>query len=264
MFLAVADGHGSPRSFRSQQGAALAVEEAERQWSTLSPQEPLPGVKRWLDTSLPARLAAGWRAAVWTHAERLPLAGEERSRYEAAYHAPPPEELPLALYGTTLLTAAVRPGYLALAGVGDGEALLLDEEGRALRPLGEDPRHLANETTSLASPDAARDVRTAFQALLDRPPALLLLSTDGYPNCFEAPGYFEEAARELLDRLRRRGVDWVAERLPGWLQEASRAGSGDDTTVALLVREDLVDHSARRGESLKASASMAAILRNIR
>jgi hypothetical protein len=244
MLIAVADGHGSVRSFRSQQGAALAVQQAALQWSSLPPTEPARGVKRWLETSFPARLVAGWRETVRHHAEAHPLSERERARYQEAYRRPPPAELPPELYGTTLLAAAVRPGYLAIAQLGDGDVLLLDEEGHALRPLVEDPRHLANQTTSLSGASAVSDLRTSFQTLLDQPPAMILLSTDGYPNCFQTPQYFEQAAADILLKLRRRGLGWVRERLPGWLSEASRLGSGDDATVALLVREDLVAENA--------------------
>src|SRR4051812_9146589 len=64
LILAVADGHGSPRSFRSETGARLAVEIAtqvisdflrgQRQTTILS------ATKRAAEEWLPAALARGW------------------------------------------------------------------------------------------------------------------------------------------------------------------------------------------------------------
>ena len=70
------------------------------------------------------------------------------------------------------------------------------------------------------------------------PPAFILLSTDGYVNSFSDSAGFFKVGSDLLDMLRADGFDPVNAGLKGWLEEATRSGSGDDCTVALLCRMD--------------------------
>ena len=103
--------------------------------------------------------------------------------------------------------------------------------------LAGDRRLFANETTSLAGKQAWRDFRVAFQALSGPPPALVLLTTDGYPNSFRDDQGFLQVGADLVQLIRADGLDAVRANLDTWLSEASAAGSGDDITVALIWRE---------------------------
>ena len=67
-------------------------------------------------------------------------------------------------------------------------------------------------------------------------PALVLVSTDGYVNSFSDEAGFLKVGSDLLEMLRGDGFDAVNAQLSGWLEEATRIGSGDDTTVAIICR----------------------------
>jgi hypothetical protein len=67
-------------------------------------------------------------------------------------------------------------------------------------------------------------------------PALVLLATDGYANCFTDDEGFFQVGADLLDYLREGGPAFVEEKLGPWLRESSHDGSGDDITVGLAVR----------------------------
>ncbi len=62
--------------------------------------------------------------------------------------------------------------------------------------------------------------------------------------------------------LRADGFDPVSARLKGWLEEATRAGSGDDSTVAIICRMDALKKPAaeRAGEAKAADEPEGAIV----
>jgi len=67
-------------------------------------------------------------------------------------------------------------------------------------------------------------------------PALVMLSTDGYANCFGNDREFFRVGADFLKYLRMEGPDFVREKMAGWLSQSSHDGSGDDITVALAAR----------------------------
>jgi len=242
VILAIADGHGSAKSFRSDRGARLAVDTALSCF-----RELLVGIEgdefssllnRSFDEPLPRVIERCWKAAVASDLAEHPLLVDELSEVEnrlgkAARQSI--DESPVLAYGTTLLAALVHSTFLACLQLGDGDILVVDSQGQVMRPIEDDPRLFANETTSLAAQDAWRDFRASFQSINDRPPALVLLATDGYSNSFGTAAGFEAVGPDLLDLLRAEGVEHVRDQLPGWLEQASREGSGDDVTVGLVL-----------------------------
>lgn len=228
LIMAVADGHGSARSFRSQWGALIAVLEAcklLKEAAALS----LPEITRLAADKLPQNLFSGWQEQVARHLRRKPFTPEEQARLNGAKET--------LAYGSTLLSALVTEDFIAYWQLGDGDILAVWEDGRVERPLPHDARLFANETTSLCGDKAWQDFRCHVQPLLDKPPSLLLLCTDGYSNSFADEAGFLQAGRDFLALLQSQGADVVAEALPAWLEETSQAGSGDDVSVGLLWRQ---------------------------
>jgi hypothetical protein len=135
--------------------------------------------------------------------------------------------------------------------LGDGDVLIVsDDAAESSRPLPPDQQSFANETASLASagpmvgskrPGGPRgpcaDFRVRVIPTVSDRPALVLLTTDGYANAFVTDAGFRQAAIDFLSLGQSEGWEFVRTQLPGWLNEASREGSGDDVTVILLVRE---------------------------
>jgi hypothetical protein len=133
--------------------------------------------------------------------------------------------------------------------LGDGDILTVMEDGQVLRPMPRDPRLIANETTSLCMDDAWREMRCHFQTLSGQPPALVLVSTDGYANSFVNEAAFLRVGSDILEMLCERGVRAVSSDIPSWLREASEAGSGDDITLGVLYRMDVVPLDVPEGEA---------------
>jgi hypothetical protein len=68
-------------------------------------------------------------------------------------------------------------------------------------------------------------------------PELILLSTDGYANCFVTEADFVQIGPDYQHMLREQGLAQVIAQLPAILQQASQRGSGDDITLGLIQRQ---------------------------
>lgn len=226
--LTVADGHGSERYSRSHIGAGLAVQEAaqlvEEFLRSQANVDNLSLIKHATEEWLPRAVVRRWSEAVFAHAKTEPLS-DELDFLEAQSSV---------AYGSTLLVAAVTERFIFYLQLGDGEILSVSETGEVVRPLTKDDRLFGNETTSLCARDAWRDFRVNFQPLTQSRPALILLSTDGYPNSFRDEAGFLKVGSDLLEMIRNDGLASVNDRLAGWLRDSTRAGSGDDVTLGIL------------------------------
>jgi serine/threonine protein phosphatase PrpC len=245
--IAVADGHGSPKCFRSKRGASLAVDIAVkvgREFLMSQIKEPnRPLVKSLAEEKLPRLILDRWLQEVERDCVRQPFSAEELSALDSRENQvarKAVEERPALAYGTTLITCLFTTGFVIYLQIGDGDILSVSSEGEVSRPFPADPRLFANETTSLSSKDALRDFRFGFQVISGRPPALTLLSTDGYSNAFRDNDGFLKVGSDLLDIIRTDGPGQVEQYLPTWLNEATETGSGDDVTLGLVIWEEVV------------------------
>ncbi len=238
LIVALADGHGSAKSFRSQRGARLAVAIAQKVCSHLFTLGSPSQIKHWAEEQLPLALVRHWQAQVKRSLQRQPFTAQELEPLDAAARRQL-EALPALAYGTTLLTVVVAANFILYLQLGDGDLLTVSESGDVVRPIPKDARLIANETTSLCSPKAWNDVQIYFQTLAGAPPALILAATDGYANAYRDDASFQQVARDYWALLRDEGEQAVKPNLTGWLHEASQQGSGDDITVGLIWRLQL-------------------------
>src|SRR5689334_12426674 len=225
--LAVADGHGSARYSRSHIGARLAVESSvQLVQEFLDSQADFGNLSLIKDTTeewLPRALVRKWIEVVVEHSNSDPLGEPEQS---------------VIAYGSTLLVTAVTEQFAIYLQLGDGEILTVSESGEVTRPLTRDDRLFGNETTSLCAPEAWRDFRVSFQPFVQAPPALILLTTDGYPNSFRDESGFFKVGSDILNMVRENGLSFIKENLGSWLSDSTRAGSGDDVTLGILCSLD--------------------------
>lgn len=251
IIVALSDGHGSNKCFRSHRGSRFAVtlgtqllhQSVNEKWQGCELSE----LEKLARESLPAEFVRQWQAAVRDDLARQPFSEEELAQV-AAKDGERARELvsshPALAYGATALLVAVTQSYVLYAQLGDGEMLAISESGELSRPLPEDQRLLANETTSLCTETAAADFRIACQPLQQFLPALVIMTTDGYANSFADDAGFLQVGSDLLAMLRGEGFDVVSRSLKGWLEEATRLGSGDDCTLGLICRMDALQMAA--------------------
>jgi Protein phosphatase 2C len=242
--VAVADGHGSAESFRSDTGSAFAVRVATSAvrefFQEIDSASDLGDVERRAKASLVPRIVSGWTEAVNADLAERPITEDDVARLRERGVGADPTADPLVVYGATLVMAAVADSILLLLQIGDGDVVAVSERAdgaAAKRPVPKDPRLVGNQTTSLCLPEAVDDFRVrAIDLRAADVPSLLVVSTDGYANSFVNDGAFLQAGPDILSRVKEHGLDWVGEQLPGWLDGASKHGSGDDITMGLLVR----------------------------
>src|SRR6185437_6107909 len=123
--------------------------------------------------------------------------------------------------------------FLAFWQIGDGDVVTVSADARVGRPLRGDERLIANETTSLCSDDAWRLFRVAIYGTTS---PMILVSSDGFANSFaDEPGFFQFGS-DVLRIVVNEGLDAVNEMLPGWLEEMTRRGSGDDISLGMICR----------------------------
>ena len=247
--MAVSDGHGSRKYFRSDAGAQFAVAGAVvvlREFlDGASKGATLSAVKRAAEERLPQDVIRRWHDAVSQALRTAPLSTGELDALEQSDGATTRkavEDNPSLAYGATLLTVVVTPTFILYLQLGDGDILTVSEAGDVSRPLIGDDRLFANETTSLCAPHAWRDVRVGFQALADVGPALILLSTDGYANSFRDEAGFLKVGSDLLDMIRAEGSN----RPPS----AVASGSPTSGNVPLTVRFDAAGSADADGDPL--------------
>jgi hypothetical protein len=204
----------------------------------------LSAIKRTAEERLPQSLVRAWKSEVEDHLNKNPFTDEEWTKLVEKDGHPARQAVegnPALAYGATLLATLIAGNFTLYLQLGDGEILTVAETGEVSKPLPTDERLIANETTSLCGPNAWRDFRFGFQALSASPPALILLSTDGYPNSFQNDEGFLKVGSDFLDMIRSEGLQKVDSNLESWLAEASKAGSGDDITVGIIKRAEEKD-----------------------
>lgn len=244
--VAMSDGHGSDKCFRSDRGSRFAVRIACDLFDELTKVDTAPMTAAELETRVRETLAAEfvnrWRAQVEADIKREPLTEKEFARLiekDGAKARKTVEANPYLAYGATAVCALVTASFILYLQLGDGEILIVTDAGEVSLPLAADSRLMANETTSLCLEKAVNDFRCAVHQLKDdNLPALILLTTDGYANSFSTTAGFHQVGSDVLTMLREEGFDYVNRNVKAWIEEATQTGSGDDCTLALIIRNE--------------------------
>lgn len=248
--MAVSDGHGSPLYFRSHFGARRAAEDAIKTLNEVAAKIEDSGanqitvINRFADEYLPQHLVKNWTASVERDRKQTPFSFKELKKLVRAIgisRAAILRENPSAAYGATLLCVMITHSYILYIQLGDGDIVVVDDDGEVYRPIEKPENLIGNETTSLCGTDAWKDVQVYVQKIQGRPPALIMLSTDGYVNSFRDDEGFLKVGPDILKLLQEYGIEYIKSQLCGWLDEASGIGSGDDVTLGMIIRLDQPD-----------------------
>jgi serine/threonine protein phosphatase PrpC len=246
LIVAVSDGHGSAKYFRSDKGAEFAVRAALAECRHLIDGQPdfanLSAIKRTAEERLPQAIVRHWGQLVEQDAATNPVTPDELDLAVAKATSPVDrnalETTPTIWYGATLLAAIVTNAFTLFLRLGDGDILTVFEADAVTRPLPQATKEesVGDDTQSLCLPNAWRDFALTFQALSGSSRALVLITTDGYQKSFTDDAGFLKLGSDIFELIRREGLAAVDASLESWLNEASTSGSGDDITVALVYR----------------------------
>jgi hypothetical protein len=240
--IAVADGHGGSRHFRSAIGSAFAVEAARVALQTIvTLLADGNGASRvdQIDSIIRRLMVAEWRAMVGAHLAAHPCTDDELERLvttDGEGGAAKVAYQPIIAYGSTVLACLLAHDTLVLVQLGDGDIVCVQSTGTVARGFERDERHVGSVTTSLCQPNAEDEVRVRVISLAGGDgPVLVCLSTDGYANSFRTDDDFLRIGGDVLSHIESRGLPALAGDLPAFLDEASTRGSGDDITIAILT-----------------------------
>lgn len=263
--IAVADGHGDPRCFRSRTGAELAVkiamdvlkETAEEKLSDpdavrerffhdmfTNPRYRQLEFRRWTDIIL-----SRWNDALRRDYADNPPAQEELDMLPAYLRTP--DKIP-HIYGATLMAALYLPPALLLLQQGDGRCEAFYADGTMDQPIPWDSRCEGNITTSLCDLDAIISARSRVLDLRETPVIACYLGTDGvedaYRDTYESFGeshvlmggvhtFYKALSCEAAARDAESLSAYLAETLPAFSSQGQYGygGSWDDVSVAGIV-----------------------------
>ncbi len=243
LIMAVSDGHGGAKYFRSDKGARFAVEAAIETLPQFQDTMAsfLTSSKTGQEEHLIKSLVNTWRSKVNTHFQDEPFTNEELrllEEKEGSTSQQIVEGNPVLAYGATILVIMITESFIAYLQLGDGDILTVSEQGKPESVFPVYSKHFANETTSLCSSNAWCDFQFRIEKISSSSalPALILLSTDGYKDSFSSSKAFLKVGSDLLEMLHANKLEEIKSNLQGWLSEASRIGSGDDITLGILYR----------------------------
>jgi len=239
--VALADGHGSRKSFRSDTGARLAVQVALDQLRVegLGRLEDPNQLKHLAEEQLPQDIVRNWQAEVRSHMSQNPITEHERAELFRATGEKGIEAIranEFLPYGSTLLAVLATSRFLLYLRLGDGDILAVSAAGEVTMPVPDKEVALGDDTVSLCSNDSWRHFNVRIQS--EFTPALVLLATDGYSKSFADQSGFLKVGSDIYKSIRSDGADSLKANLPEWLTATSQQGSGDDITVGLLHRAD--------------------------
>lgn len=225
--LAVSDGHGSEKHFRSASGSEMATRIAIRSISDFCEKNGgLDSLFSIDPENVARRIAANiiysWNNEIAAHFKFAPLTDQERKISEK--HGGLATEI---MYGATLIAAAISDKGCFGLQIGDGSFVALKNE-QTLSPVPVDSKLMGNLTTSLCDSDAIGSFRCFYSG---EPFDAVMLSSDGLINSFRSEDDFMKFSRRVFSAV----SEDASEGLPDHLKERSRCGSRDDISISAIV-----------------------------
>jgi serine/threonine protein phosphatase PrpC len=242
--IAVADGHGSEKHFRSDAGSACAVEIAFNaifEFSQLlrteleNANKGGADVKRLVSRSsregqikqIERSIITRWRSAVLEHFSKNSLNEAEQERCAKLELDSTDADTQVRFYGTTLLAALFKKEYWFTLQIGDGKCVIIDTQGKAHFPGIDDEALGFGKTTSLCDSKAAENFREIYG---EAPIKGITVATDGVTDSFIPDAYLEFHEKLYVDLCRDPKIasDGVEKGISVWAANGSR----DDAAMA--------------------------------
>lgn len=246
--MAVADGHGGSRYWLSHIGSRIACEVALEQarlhlihtsiGTAIPSKETTARLSKWLVYTLPEKILNSWRNAVredWN--QRINLSENQQESFSTS------------TYGSTLAVVIATSHWWGCTGIGDWDLVRIElnttnEAFKAEIINSEDDENIQGEATlSLCNENPLKHFakRSFFKSIYQHEaPFTLFLSTDGIRKSCSTDSDFLSLAYYLMTEIPREKVGGNCSVLDKGLQRITDEGSGDDVSVAIIVRSNLV------------------------
>lgn len=267
--IALSDGHGSDKYFRSHYGAEIATAVMADTLETfcrdadfgmlLGDADFIQVGKAAEAGEAPNRLehvmrhvcrhiCSLWHRKIEEHWNASPLTPEETDFLKSTHSGgvslydyyfdtegkPRLSHLPSA-YGCTLFgVAETAGGFWVALHIGDGKCVAFDDDGNWSEPIPWDDDCFLNITTSMSSPG---DTANLFRYCIGRKrPAAIFVASDGMDDSYTPMETLAfEYAMLFVSHLAFNGPEKTEPQIGGWLDEISTRYSRDDMSVAYIV-----------------------------
>lgn len=255
----VCDGHGGKRYFRSDIGAKIAAEVAERKVSafieeagfsllkdtpftqcvTISEQITNQDFDKTSNIERAFRQLFGsiiyeWNAQVLEHANQTPISETEKEGLEERWIKEFESKDNLEkVYGCTLLLCAYTPQFWFAFQIGDGKCFACDENGNWSEPIPWDERCFLNRTTSICDSSAIDEFRYCYDGTGNFPIAVIL-GSDGIDDSFGAEENQANFYVQILKSIAKSGIEATLSEIKSTLPQLSKIGSQDDMSIAMV------------------------------
>jgi serine/threonine protein phosphatase PrpC len=227
--IAVADGHGDRSHDLSETGARLAVHSAtdilKKLADDVAAQKDIL-LSRMIRNDFPRLVVRKWREMVRDDFRNRTIAAEEGIAVQE-------ETIPYSRYGTTLMAAIATETNVIYAQIGDGDIVLLREDGSYEMLSPNDQNLVGGATLSLSGREAAMRFSCGNSSAVGM--RGLFLSTDGLRNCYEEDAAFIRLLTAVAAMVIKEGIALTTNILREQFVQFSKNGSGDDITLTAAI-----------------------------
>lgn len=228
--LAVADGHGANRHFRSDRGAKMAVDAFIKCVENL---EDRTYSMKDLSRELPSKILRLWHQDIENDLLFDPFTEEELKDFSPFVR----EDFEIGFtkyeaYGTTLLGFFESDKNCFALQIGDGNITVINEDGSIVEPVKRDPSCFGNFTSSLCNTNAESFFR--FYEFKKKPAAVFLTS-DGIRNSFKTSNNFHEIFKEIILETIDNSPKCMLTELESLLNDLSMYTCMDDMSISLWM-----------------------------
>ena len=255
--VAVSDGHGSPKYFRSKEGASFAMDAIGKMRFNIehfSSEALTDGISEEIIRKVKFDIVKKWNALVDEHIKENPfeedeaflaLPEETRAKLLNPEILDAEDEIatrfglarPRKAYGCTLLAAFAFPDALLTLQLGDGDILAL-YKNEVVERVPYETELTGEATESLCNVENSQQIQHKlfrFGEAGSELPILLTLSTDGIAKSYEEESDFLEIPKTLKKVIENNTErKEVIRLLNGFLEKVTEEGSGDDCTLAAV------------------------------
>jgi len=246
LILSVADGLGDEMFSRSAKGAQLAVE-SSLETCTRHIRKMEWWTKKGLRSYLLNEIITSWKQKINEDLTSKPFSPDElnqSTKYVQHYFSKNPETdvhrieefIRSFPYSTTLITVIVTPGIIHILQVGDGDIIIVKQDGSVHEIF---PRDLdCGRVVPLSYPDVAEASNVCKISVRREKPLIVYVSSDGYSAGYDSMKvrFDEIVAYEFHSKIQNFEISDIQSALPDLLTDISQ-GSGDDTTLGIIVGE---------------------------
>jgi hypothetical protein len=232
-YVAVADGHGAARYFRSSLGSKFAIEAFQNICKALNKRK---GHLTIDEDSIKRAFISQWDRLVEKHFSHHHFSEKELGRLTEGKDRQRVTECFYYAYGTNFHGFAFGDGYCFALSIGDGGLAIIKNDGTFENPFEEfDDENVANYTCSLCDEESATYLH--FKTFDMQSIDVVALATDGTMNPFRTfSNYaiamvtpFQNVSKDKYPCLRHDCRLFVSEL-------ADKKGLGDDCSLAVLNR----------------------------